>query len=344
MAANYERDLIAYDNTEILNVDLIDQYGGQGGFSIIPDSNSGILLNLNMSLTAPMELTVGDIADLSDFGSLQDRELGRLQGSNYEYIFTIKSNQLNVSGYGSISSVNVSFTGNTVLEYSKNHPWTSICEVETDVVTKYESDISTLNNSDILTTYTQNYYGASGGIAVNVDTNNAIALSITINASQPLSFRQGMAFPLGIARRLSNRPLGILQGNGYSYNLELRDNYIYVTGSGAFETINFTGIFNEQQPDLQIKQEVVEGLCYIYHYDYRNRVVEKKIPGKGWEYMVYDKLNRLIMAQDQNLYPASKWIFTKYDKFNRPVYTGEVTDSRTRTTIQNVLNTATSPV
>ena len=63
-------------------------------------------------------------------------------------------------------------------------------------------------------------------------------------------------------------------------------------------------------------------LCYQYKYDDRNRLVEKKIPGKGWEYIVYDKLDRPLMTKDNNLYSQSKYLITKYDVFGRVAYTG----------------------
>lgn len=87
----------------------------------------------------------------------------------------------------------------------------------------------------------------------------------------------------------------------------------------------------------------LSNLCYQYKYDYRNRLVEKKLPGKDWEYIVYDKLDRVILTQDANLKAANKWLFTKYDAFSRPVYTGEYTDlaHTTRATMQAfaILNT-----
>ncbi|MFC0427024.1 DUF6443 domain-containing protein [Chryseobacterium scophthalmum] len=63
-------------------------------------------------------------------------------------------------------------------------------------------------------------------------------------------------------------------------------------------------------------------LCYRYRYDGRNRLVEKRLPGKGWEYMVYDKADRLIMTQDANLRQQEKWLITKYDQLGRVAYTG----------------------
>ncbi|CAD7805311.1 hypothetical protein CHRY9390_01348 [Chryseobacterium aquaeductus] len=66
----------------------------------------------------------------------------------------------------------------------------------------------------------------------------------------------------------------------------------------------------------------LNNLCYQYKYDGRNRLVEKKLPGKGWEYMVYDKQDRLVATQDANLASNGQWLFTKYDKFGRVIYTG----------------------
>lgn len=63
-------------------------------------------------------------------------------------------------------------------------------------------------------------------------------------------------------------------------------------------------------------------LCYQFKYDRKYRLVEKKIPGKGWEFMVYDKSDRLIMSQDANMFKKGKWLITKYDKLGRVVYTG----------------------
>ncbi|MCS3528647.1 RHS repeat-associated core domain-containing protein [Chryseobacterium sp. JUb7] len=67
-----------------------------------------------------------------------------------------------------------------------------------------------------------------------------------------------------------------------------------------------------------------QALAYEYRYDGRGRLVEKKIPGKGWEHMVYDKADRLIFTQDANLRAQSKWLFTKYDQLGRPIITGLV--------------------
>lgn len=92
--------------------------------------------------------------------------------------------------------------------------------------------------------------------------------------------------------------------------------------------------------DGVIDATVLNNLCYQYKYDDRNRLVEKKLPGKGWEYIIYDKLDRPILTQDANLKIANKWMFTKYDAFSRPVYTGEYTNAAqiTRAAVQSLAN------
>ncbi len=79
---------------------------------------------------------------------------------------------------------------------------------------------------------------------------------------------------------------------------------------------------------------ILSDLCYQYRYDGRGRLVEKKLPGKGWEYMVYDKADRLILTQDANLRNQEQWLFTKYDQFGRIAYTG-IMPGTTRTSMQN---------
>ncbi|ASW73641.2 sugar-binding protein [Chryseobacterium piperi] len=65
--------------------------------------------------------------------------------------------------------------------------------------------------------------------------------------------------------------------------------------------------------------------CYQYHYDGKNRLVQKKLPGKEWEHMVYDKADRLIMTQDAEMRKTNKWLITKYDQLGRVAYTGILT-------------------
>ncbi|MCB4797220.1 DUF6443 domain-containing protein [Neotamlana laminarinivorans] len=95
----------------------------------------------------------------------------------------------------------------------------------------------------------------------------------------------------------------------------------------------------EAQTALPSTTEQAE-LCYQYKYDHRNRLIEKKIPGKDWEYIVYDTLDRPVLTQDANLRASYQWLFTKYDVFGRVAYTGIYTHSseKTQGEMQDILN------
>ncbi len=69
-------------------------------------------------------------------------------------------------------------------------------------------------------------------------------------------------------------------------------------------------------------------LCYKYLYDEKNRLIGKRIPGKAWEYVVYNNLDQPIMTQDYYSWSAGNhgnggWNFTKYDAFGRVAYSGQ---------------------
>jgi len=86
-------------------------------------------------------------------------------------------------------------------------------------------------------------------------------------------------------------------------------------------------------------------LCYQYKYDYRNRQFAKKLPGKGWEYMIFNNLDQVVLQQDPNLKENDQWLFTKYDAIGREAYTGKITiTGKTREQLQTEANDFTSPL
>ncbi|NIF05917.1 RHS repeat-associated core domain-containing protein [Chryseobacterium sp. Tr-659] len=86
-----------------------------------------------------------------------------------------------------------------------------------------------------------------------------------------------------------------------------------------------------------VTEDLLNSLCYQYRYDGKGRLVEKKLPGKGWEYMTYDKADRLIMTQDANMRASGKWMFNKYDKYSRVIFSGiaNIGAQFTRQQVQN---------
>jgi hypothetical protein len=81
---------------------------------------------------------------------------------------------------------------------------------------------------------------------------------------------------------------------------------------------------------------LAKGFCFSYEYDERHRMIIKRVPDGGESSMVYDARDRLIMTQDPNLQAAGKWMVTVYDNMlNRPVKTGLLADSRSRSVLQS---------
>ena len=65
---------------------------------------------------------------------------------------------------------------------------------------------------------------------------------------------------------------------------------------------------------------------YGYHYDGRKRLQQKKVPGKSWEWLMYNKLDQVVISQDGNQRAQTPQLFTfnKYDASGRLVITGYV--------------------
>ncbi len=73
--------------------------------------------------------------------------------------------------------------------------------------------------------------------------------------------------------------------------------------------------------DVQFNQYI-----YGYQYDGRNRLIRKKIPGKGWEELVYNRIDQMILSQDSLQRTSAKRSFSKYDALGRMVISGMVTN------------------
>jgi RHS repeat-associated protein len=65
-------------------------------------------------------------------------------------------------------------------------------------------------------------------------------------------------------------------------------------------------------------------LCFYYNYDERHRLIEKKLPGTGWQYFIYDKRDRLVMSQDAKMREEDPfdWLMNNYDGLNHLVMSG----------------------
>ena len=77
---------------------------------------------------------------------------------------------------------------------------------------------------------------------------------------------------------------------------------------------------------------------FFYGYNSRSQVIEKKVPGAGAEYFVYDRWDRLVWSQTALQRELGRWTFQKYDVYNRLIMSGEKAESRTREQLQTEVN------
>ncbi|MEQ9405057.1 MAG: DUF6443 domain-containing protein [Cyclobacteriaceae bacterium] len=79
-------------------------------------------------------------------------------------------------------------------------------------------------------------------------------------------------------------------------------------------------------------------LIFEYTYDAEGRLIERKVPGKGLELIVYDPYERVALTQDAIMRARDQWAFTKYDKLGRTVYSGLYIDASTRAQLQTTFD------
>jgi len=110
-----------------------------------------------------------------------------------------------------------------------------------------------------------------------------------------------------------------------TYNLkngavEMLSTYYVYDDMGGLSYVLPPGV----NPDFNtnIDQTALNTWCYQYQYDERQRLVQKKIPGKGWEYLVYNAMDQVVGTQDAKQQASGQWLITKYDVLGRPIISG----------------------
>ena len=68
---------------------------------------------------------------------------------------------------------------------------------------------------------------------------------------------------------------------------------------------------------VPVDDDFAERYCYVYTYNDRGLMVEKRMPGREAEYMRYDEGDRLRVSQDGNLRAKKQWISYSYDALGR---------------------------
>lgn len=181
----------------------------------------------------------------------------------------------------------------------------------------------TVNSS---TTTSSGYYAADA-LYKSISTNEMgnITQSFTDKFGKEICIRE---MPVGCSTATCSK---------YTYNVyDIFGNLRYIVSPQAVDeliagglstwTITYGGTSN------------IDKMIFANKYDGRNRVIEKIVPGKAVQYIVYNKLDKPVLVQDGNLRVSSKWLFTKYDALGRVIMTGTYVDNRTVAQIQTTIN------
>ncbi len=213
-----------------------------------------------------------------------------------------------------------------------------------DVLVKEQASFTqSISFTDIVNT--AQAANGSGIINLTVDQpNDYIYIEIALEFSQDTTLKTG-----AVAALTSPTPdivFGVLNSGtgGDDYEIAIENNNLVINSLNANAIMPAGQTYEEfdSRPiPPTINNSVINKLCYQYKYDYRNRLISKRIPGKQWEHIVYDILDRPIFTQDANLKAQGKWLFTKYDAFDRVVYTGLYTSSKSRKRLQNIATAST---
>jgi len=132
-----------------------------------------------------------------------------------------------------------------------------------------------------------------------------------------------------VLRRMFNEKAG---------NIEVLSTYYVYDGFGNLSFVLPPGA----SPDTGVPNAtLLEQFCYQYRYDRKKRPIEKKLPGRGWEYMVYNRLDQLVLSQDSLQRQAREWLATKYDAHGRTIMTGIYSNGSARMTMQTAVHTHT---
>lgn len=201
--------------------------------------------------------------------------------------------------------------------------------------------------------------------------NNQVAISDAVNSRIAVQFVPGSVIPVA-GNYYPNNDLFVtvkqdenwITGNGRLGTTETykdKEDHIVLSRSFVKNTSNAVSILSTYfiyddfgnltyvlppgaNPDAvmvggySITTDILNKYCYQYQYDEKQRVVAKKIPGKDWEYTVYNTLNQVVATQDGNQRLKSEWLIKKYDGLGRPIIAGIWNSATDRPSLQSTVN------
>ncbi|MGY3795669.1 DUF6443 domain-containing protein [Aquimarina sp. 433] len=205
---------------------------------------------------------------------------------------------------------------NRVLEQgAPGKDWKADPESDTDHTIKFDWHA---NETDEVAYFWVNFHEGNTEVPVLVQEGNYDPNELLVNTTKDENWQPGQTHPNDHTTREYKDKLGrVILKRTFNDGVEHDTYYVYDDFGNLTYVIPPKVDITDNVSDIELAE-----LCYQYIYDYRNRLVEKKIPGKGREYIIYNKLDQPILTQDAVQRPNRQWLFTKYDAFGRVVFTG----------------------
>ncbi len=287
----------------------------------------------------PFERPTGTTTPLGSYASVNVvTDINSYYNNVYGADFTVAPDHENFNAYS--ESIFEASPLNRVQEQgAPGSAWKANKDVDTDHTIKFDWDTNTLeevikfrvqftgSDTESPTLVKQDYYPVGELQVTSTKDENWTAADGNNHTTREYTDKRGRV----VLKRTYNTTPNTSGGSSAAGGGEAHDTYYVYDDYG-----NLTYVI---PPKVTTADDVstteMSELCYQYKYDYRNRLIEKKIPGKGWEYIVYNTLDQPILTQDALLKQESQWLFTKYDALGRVAYTGKMTDTRTRSVIQD---------
>ncbi len=202
-----------------------------------------------------------------------------------------------------------------------------------------------VNIQDFLLNVNGDTLSGGGGLTISIQ-NSTLSLSFSGGWNGDAQFNLSQSIPINSVFPIPDMVLGnvdiyyngnhqyqaIIENNNLKFiDLTPNDPPYHFTSGGIVITQNLNGslpttLFSTTTTyTSSINNSVIDDLCYQYLYDGKNRLVEKKIPGKQWEYIVYNGQDLPVATgPSKSPWGLNKWGWniTKYDVYSRVIYTG----------------------
>ncbi len=352
---NYPEDFQGVTNTELITAYAKNEYELSPLNRITKQSAPGELLKMGSDHELKLDYKINVAEEVKYYTVNSDGSLGG--GTAYYAVNTLQKSIVKNQNWQPSDGTNYTtetFTnklGKTILKraYNSNEAYDTYYVYDNRQNLRYvlppklqEREPCTTNYNKYFAQnlFTGTTYG-TGGVRVEFDGDE---IKVTFNASFRQHVLNANAITLNTSCPLPDMFLGNPTVQPYgTLSVSISGGKLVISNGYNMNISGITGTLTKTltEEDFTPTQEALNHLAYQYKYDNWNRLIEKKLPGKSWEYIVYDAHDRAILTQDGTLRAQNLWAFTKYDTYGRNIYTGTYLPAerwRSRSRVQQLVD------